>query len=268
LAALDINFAHRLIGENMIMNKVNTNMIFMLLAFSIMGCSKNRDKRSLPIATSKATRAEVGNSDGSSQRYVIRMSDGKRDWEVEFPNTASGYMVKIPLKGEPGDNGILWESENLTEADKELLKELRRENPEMEREGVFKNGKNINDPEGRNEQGGFEPGAELDKDGKAINDPGKLGLQQNEDQAASTRPSYLLGIQEVGKLFKSKNYELAMVRIVQLEKAYPNDVKILSMKGTLWMKLGKKNLAREAWEQVLQIQPDNRAVIEALKQTH
>ncbi len=231
-------------------------------------CSKNNVPETIVVGSDRSAEAQVSYADGSSQRYVIRMSDGKRDWEIEFPNVASGYMVKIPLKNEPGDNGIVWESENLTAADKELLKDLRRENPEMEREGVFRNGRNLNDPEGKNELGGLEPGAELDKDGNPISDPGKVALQQNEDAASQTRPSYLLGIQEVGKLFQSNNYELAMVRIVQLEKAYPNDVKILSMKGTLWMKLGKKNLAREAWEQVLQIEPDNRAVIQALKQTN
>ena len=240
-----------------------------LCAFVLLnGCSKNKIPETVVVGADSAERSQVYHADGSSQRYVIRMSDGKRDWEIEFPNVASGYMVKIPLKNQAGDDGMVWESENLTDADKELLKELRRENPEMEREGVFNKGKNVNDPEGRNELGGLEPGAELDKDGNPIADPGKLALQQNEEEAAKTRPSYLLGIQEVGKLFKSNNYELAMVRIVQLEKAYPNDVKILSMKGTLWMKLGKKNLAREAWEQVLQIEPDNRAVIQALKQTN
>lgn len=233
-----------------------------------VGCAKRTQPDSMILLSNASTQSSPSNADGSSQRYVIRMSDGKRDWEVEFPNAASGYMVKIPLKNEPGDNGLVWESDNLTEADKELLKDLRRENPRMERDGVYKNGENINDPEGRNELGGFDPGAELDKDGKPIKDPGELALQQNEEEAAKTRPSYLLGIEEVGKLFKSGNFELAMVRIVQLEKAYPSDVKILSMKGTLWMKLGKKNLAREAWEQVLQIEPDNRAVIQALKQVN
>jgi hypothetical protein len=33
----------------------------------------------------------------------------------------------------------------------------------------------------------------------------------------------------------------------------------------LWLKLGRPELAREAWEQVLQIDPDNRPVLDALK---
>jgi Flp pilus assembly protein TadD len=56
-----------------------------------------------------------------------------------------------------------------------------------------------------------------------------------------------------------------MVHLVDLEKAYPNDARLLSMKGTLWMKLGRPELARQSWEQVLQIDPDNRPVLDALR---
>jgi hypothetical protein len=38
------------------------------------------------------------------------------------------------------------------------------------------------------------------------------------------------------------------------------------MMGTLWLQLGRRELARETWERVLQIDPENRAVIEALRQ--
>ena len=241
-------------------------ILTIIAATSLLGCA-SKQPEAIIVVPSSATTSPAYNANGSipNQRYVIRMSDGERDWEVEFPEVASGYVVRIPLKGEKND-GLVWESDNLTAADKELLKQLRRENPNMEREGIYVDGKNLNDPQGRNELGGFEPGAELNEKGEAIADPGKLSPQGKEDSAAPTRPSYFMGIQDVQKLFRSGNYELAMVRLVQLEKAYPNDVKLLSMKGTLWVRLGKKELAREAWEQVLQVDPDNRAVVEALKQ--
>ena len=38
------------------------------------------------------------------------------------------------------------------------------------------------------------------------------------------------------------------------------------MLGTLWLQLNQPGLARESWEAALKINPNNRAVIEALKQ--
>ena len=220
------------------------------------------------VVPSAATTAPEYRGDGAvpRQRYVVRMSDGERDWEVEFPEVATGYEMRIPLKPGEARDGLIWESEDLTEADKELLRQMRRENPGMEREGVYVDGSNINDPEGTNEAGGLEPGAELDEEGRTVRNPGGLAPQgSGEDDPAPTRPSYLLGIEEVQRLFKSQNFELAMVRITQLEQAYPDDPKLLSMKGSLWLKLGRKELARETWERVLQSDPDNKAVLEALK---
>ncbi|MBA2664032.1 MAG: hypothetical protein H0U74_17210 [Bradymonadaceae bacterium] len=236
-----------------------------LLATALLfGCAKQNAPTTI-IVPSAATSAPEYRGDGSVpvQRYVVRMSDGERDWEIEFPEVATGYEVRIPLKNTPG---LASETHKLTSADKQLLEHMRRTNPDMEREGVYHRGRNVNDQTGRNQHGGVEPGAELDADGNQVANPGPADPMGNlESRPAPTRPSYLLGTEEVQKLFRGGNHELAMVKIADLEKAYPNDVRILSMKGTLWMKLGRPELARETWEQVLQIDPDNRQVIDALK---
>jgi tetratricopeptide (TPR) repeat protein len=130
-------------------------------------------------------------------------------------------------------------------------------NPGMERDGIFVGGENL-------ANGSAEPGTELDENGQPI-ESREVG-RVNEDAAAPYRPSYLLGINEVQELFQAGKFELAMVRVTELEKAYPNDAKLLSMMGTLWLQLGRRELARETWERVLQIDPENRAVIEALRQ--
>jgi hypothetical protein len=195
-----------------------------------------------------------GNGTIPEEKYVIRMSDGSRDWEVSFPATATGYQVRIPLESGPPSAGpaavpgLNWRTQQLTAADKELLKELRRQNPDMEREGVYVDGQNVLDR---------EAGPRSAADGEHLFD--------DEAAPAPTRPSYLLGITEVQKLFERGHYELAMVRLSQLDKAYPNDAKILAMKGTLWKQLGRPALARKAWEQVLHLDPDNKVVLEALK---
>ena len=53
--------------------------------------------------------------------------------------------------------------------------------------------------------------------------------------------------------------------LVELEKQYPEDEHILSMKGSLHERLGNKNLARDAWQQALTLNPFNLAVLEALQ---
>lgn len=231
-------------------------LIFILaLAF---GCASTEKPSTTIIVPSAATSAPEYRGDGTmpAQRYVVRMSDGERDWEVEFPETASGYEIRIPLEAQK-TKGVTWQSDNLTDADRKILERERRMNPGMERDGIFVGGENLAD-------GSAEPGAELDENGQPV-ESREVG-RVNEDAASPTRPSYLLGIDEVQELFQAGKFELAMVRVTELEKAYPNDAKLLSMMGTLWLQLGRRELARETWERVLQIDPENRAVIEALRQ--
>ena len=56
-------------------------------------------------------------------------------------------------------------------------------------------------------------------------------------------------------LYRTRNYELGLVELVELGGEYPNDEHILSMKGSLYEKLGSRKLARESWEEVLRHQP-------------
>ena len=55
------------------------------------------------------------------------------------------------------------------------------------------------------------------------------------------------------------------MELVALEREYPNDERIMSMKGSLYEKLGRRQLARESWEAVLSINPYNLQVAEALQ---
>ena len=87
--------------------------------------------------------------------------------------------------------------------------------------------------------------------------------------AAGTPPvakaSYLLTLARVKDLYRTRHYELGLVELVDLEKQYPDDEHILSMKGSLYERLGNKNLAREAWQEALRLNPFNLAVLEALQ---
>lgn len=244
----------------------------LLCALSLgSGCSSDNaaqaDDAAVIVVPSSATTAPSYRGDGSipSRRYVVRMSDGRRDWEVEFPEVATGYELRIPLNEAGKQEDVVVEGDKLTAADKQLLDALRKRNVDYEREGIYKDGKNAADPEGRNQLGNLEPGAELDPKNKG-KEGGVDPWVGTEDKPAPTRRSYFLGLEKVKRLYRAQKYEVAVVFLKKLEKDYPNDLKIMSMMGTLWLKLGQKDLAREYWEKVLAIDPTNKAVIEAMKQ--
>ena len=69
----------------------------------------------------------------------------------------------------------------------------------------------------------------------------------------------------IADLYRTRHYELGLVELVDLERQYPDDEHILSMKGSLYERLGNKNLAREAWQEALRLNPFNLAVLEALQ---
>jgi tetratricopeptide (TPR) repeat protein len=159
----------------------------------------------------------------SDTTYVVRLAEGGRVWEVELPESAGGYEVRVPLVG-----GSL---EQMTAADEELLADSTAKAATS----------GLPDASGPS--------------GKAVDAPG-----------ASKKKSYLGSLAKVNEMYVGKKYELALIEVVNLEKEYPQDSRILSMKGSLYLKLGKHKLAREAWEKALQINPNDQALAEALRE--
>ena len=215
-----------------------------------LGQNEDDDRDTKIIVPSTATTTPQYYADGSipSQRYVVRMSDGSRDWEVEFPEVARGYEVRIPLGDHQRD--VHAGHQSLTRADRELIDHLSRSDPAYERPGIYAGEDHTVDREARR-QGDDDAGADR--------------RPHDEAGPAPSRPSYLKAINEAQRLFEAGHYEMAMVQISNLEESYPNDVRIQSMKGTLWLRLGRERLARDTWERVLQMDPENEPVREALR---
>jgi tetratricopeptide (TPR) repeat protein len=194
-----------------------------------------------------AANGEVGRS-----RYVIRMTDGQRDWEIQLPEIATAYEVKVPLTGAPAAAmGI--DMANMTSADREILaqNEATRQAPDEDSTGRDDKSDDDEAPKGK--------GAK-DAKKKAAADKTKPG-----QTPTANKPSYLLTLERVKELYRTRHYELGLVELVELEKQYPDDEHILSMKGSLYERLGNKALAREAWQQALRLNPYNLAVLEALQ---
>jgi len=206
--------------------------------------------------------------DSPRSRYVVRMTDGQRDWEIQLPEIATAYEVKVPLTGKPGA-GTAIDLAAMTAADREILAD--RTAAAQERQP---------DADGADRQGSGRAGRAADDDdddddaaasrkSKLRRAAGSRGtdapMPPSKEATPSAKASYLLTLAKVKELYRTRHYELALVELVELEKQYPEDEHILSMKGSLQERLGNKALAREAWQQVLNLNPFNLAVMEALQ---
>ncbi len=192
-------------------------------------------------------------------RYVVRMTDGQRDWEIQLPEIATAYEVKVPLSGKPASR-LAVDMATMTAADREIL---------QEREAAARSESGEPEPPAKADGEGLRPAggrrATTSDDGDAKPAQKRPSRKPGDDKPPSAKASYLLTLARVKELYRTRQYELAMVELAELDRQYPEDEHILSMKGSLYERLGNKNLAREAWQQTLRINPYNLAVLEALQ---
>jgi hypothetical protein len=204
--------------------------------------------------------------ESARSRYIVRMTDGQRDWEIQLPEIATAYEVKVPLTGKPA-SPLAIDMATMTAADREIL----ADNQATQRAKGDGAGTDPDDAAEESDGNGKHPG----RNGRATADR-KAGKGESRatgpenpagaaQRPASGQPSYLLTLARVKDLYRTRHYELGLVELVELEKQYPDDEHILSMKGSLYERLGNKNLAREAWQQALTLNPFNLAVLEALQ---
>jgi tetratricopeptide (TPR) repeat protein len=202
------------------------------------------------------------NGEPLRSRYVVRMTDGQRDWEIQLPEIATAYEVKVPLSGKPATR-LAVDMATMTAADREILQE--REAAARAETGEPEPGPGKDDGGAQKAGRGKWAGAR-DEGGEAKPAAEKRAARKpGDDKPQSAKASYLLTLARVKDLYRSKQYELALVELTELDRQYPDDEHILSMKGSLYERLGNKNLAREAWQQTLRINPYNLAVLEALQ---
>lgn len=87
---------------------------------------------------------------------------------------------------------------------------------------------------------------------------GGLGLTTSEDSTPdATNYSYLAAMDHIKALYKTGRYEAALLETDEMIRAYPTDSKLYSMRGTLFERLGKMDLAFRSWNQALRLDPQN-----------
>lgn len=85
-------------------------------------------------------------------------------------------------------------------------------------------------------------------------------------RAAAAQKSYLGGLARVNELYRARRFELALIELVNLEQAFPEDGRIHAMKGSLLVRLRKLPQAREAYQKALALNPEDIGVAEALRE--
>lgn len=83
---------------------------------------------------------------------------------------------------------------------------------------------------------------------------------------AYIRRSYLMGIAKVKERYRKKEYELALVDLDPLLEVFPNDMKLLSLRGTIASKLGLVDIAEDSWMRALRLDPANASIRNSLGQ--
>jgi len=166
-------------------------------------------------------------------RYVLRLAEHNRVWELELPESAGGYEMRIPLDG-PLDSP--------TAADAELLAGT------------------ADAPAAATPRAEAKPDAAAKPEAVA-----KATVAKAEAPARIPGKSYLGTLAKVREMYASRRYELALVELVDLEASHPKDARLQAMKGSVYLKLGKAQLARESWQKALALDPEDPAVAEALR---
>ena len=192
-----------------------------LLVSFAFGCGSNRRAIRIPETVVADPKKAKANQEQAAQPYVVKMSDGKRTWQIEIPVSqgSPSFSAAIPL--DLGEVSQVPPAVPPSEADREVMDAKRAA------------GEPITEPA-----------------------PGEAPKAQ----------SYLATLARVRELYRRRQYELALVDLVNLDRQYPDDERILEMKGTLYRKLGRRDEAKRAWERVLALNPDNQMVARALEQ--
>jgi hypothetical protein len=203
------------------------------MATAAAGCARQK-----PVVVAGSLLRDASDRHAVDSRYVVRMTDGQREWQVEFPDAVYGSEVRVPL-GPGGKTATRADRIGITAADRELQ----------------------SGHDGEPASDGAREAVAPPPTSKSARDP-----HDKSGKLAKSKASYLLSVARIRELYDARNFEVALVQLVDLERDYPSDEKLLEMKGSIYRKMGKARFAREAWERVLALDPDNRMVADALRE--
>lgn len=85
----------------------------------------------------------------------------------------------------------------------------------------------------------------------------ELGLKPGDVDTPEGEQSYLASIDRVKQLYRLGRFEPGLIEIDSLLRMYPTNPKLYEMRGTLLDRLGYTDLALKAWQEALELKPEN-----------
>ena len=171
----------------------------------------------------------------SHDPYVVRSRKGDRSVEVQFPSTygeASDFTVPVSPNFKDGDShskGYEYGARAPTSTDHEITSGLSQ----------------LGSPEEQARRSDIEQ---------------NLGVVESEGRNPAADRSYLAGLDVVKTLFKEGRFEAALLETDGMLKEFPTDPKLYEMRGTLFDRVGRLDLALQSWEQSLRLNPGNESL--------
>lgn len=176
-----------------------------------------------------------------SENIILRTRKGDRSVEIELPGgTADMTDFVVPV----------------SPAFKDSASRSPASNDGMIDERYNSRRSGISD---REITGTLSSGAGVDYGARQEIETG-LGVMAAEDQTPERDQSYLAALDHIKQLYKHARYEAALLETDELLRAYPTDPKLYEMRGTLFDRIGKPDLALKSWNQALRLSPENQSL--------
>lgn len=161
------------------------------------------------------------------EKFIIRSIVGNSEYVVEIPGAGEDYDIEVPLASlesqAVGGPDRPKDLANPIATDQELVKSFP-------------------DPITNNQN----KTALIDK---------AFGV--GPQGGVKSSPSYTLGLAKITNLYKSKQFEYALIEINNLLSFFPTSPRLYKMKGTIFLKLGNLELAEKAWLKALELTPND-----------
>ncbi len=212
-------------------------LFMMAVALTVHGCASLEGffgtKKSYVESRPIENPFGVSHAPSTEEGMTLRTKNGDRSFEVQLPAERGVSDVLVPMSPEfgvartnasVGELDSRYESIKSQPSDREIAGTFVRSNPENDLR--------------RNQ---IETG---------------LGLKSS-DELPNMEQSFLAKVDVVKQLYKLGRYEAALLEIDQLLRAYPTNAKLYEMRGTVFDRLGYRDLAMKSWKQALEFQPGN-----------
>ncbi|MEO5971292.1 MAG: hypothetical protein ABIQ95_15305 [Bdellovibrionia bacterium] len=178
----------------------------------------------------------------TAQNMILRTKQGDRTLELEIPNDA-GKLGEFALPLSPtfrgGERGPASAKNHSSDATGMVDDSYKNRAPSLsDRELLHTRSQGLPADEQKRH--------EIEE---------SLSLIASEDSTPEASSSYLGGIDHIKQLYRLNRFEVALVETDEMIKQYPTDAPLYKMRGTLMDRLGKRELAQQAWNQSLRFNP-------------